>query len=170
MYNLDAEFKMQNDGTIDVGPRTSLFTGHEDSEPTGMIVRRLSGLDAGVKGYSGADLKTEFNAEDFVSRVELIASQYGKEINLGQADAKDIPYKDLHGNELERIQILSENEVPDSMRDIRAEAYLNEYNKVQKTLSVGLEDYDLSGDIGVGDVIFVFDPEVGFEDTQLTQH
>lgn len=163
---LDAEFKIQNDGTIDVGPRTSLFTGHEDSEPTGMIVRRLSGLDAGVKGYSGADLKTEFNAEDFVSRVELIASQYGKEINLGQADAKDIPYKDLHGNELERIQILSENEVPDSMRNIRAEAYLNEYNKVQKTLSVGLEDYDLSGDIGVGDVIFVFDPEVGFEDTQ----
>ena len=164
--SLDAEFKMQNDGTIDVGPRTSLFTGHEDSEPTGMIVRRLSGLDAGVKGYSGADLKTEFNAEDFVSRVELIASNYGKEINLGQADAKDIPYKDLHGNELERIQILSENEVPDSMRNIRAEAYLNEYNKVQRTLSVGLEDYDLSGDIGVGDVIFVFDPEVGFEDTQ----
>ena len=164
--SLDAEFKMQNDGTIDVGPRTSLFTGHEDSEPTGMIVRRLSGLDAGVKGYSGADLKTEFNAEDFVSRVELIASNYGKEINLGQADAKDNPYKDLHGNELERIQILSENEVPDSMRNIRAEAYLNEYNKVQRTLSVGLEDYDLSGDIGVGDVIFVFDPEVGFEDTQ----
>jgi hypothetical protein len=164
--SLDAEFKMQNNGTIDVGPRTSLFTGHEDSEPTGMIVRRLSGLDAGVKGYSGADLKTEFNAEDFVSRVELIASNYGKEINLGQADAKDIPYKDLHGNELERIQILSENEVPDSMRNIRAEAYLNEYNKVQRTLSVGLEDYDLSGDIGVGDVIFVFDPEVGFEDTQ----
>ena len=164
--SLDAEFKMQNDGTIDVGPRTSLFTGHEDSEPTGMIVRRLSGLDAGVKGYSGADLKTEFNAEDFVSRVELIASNYGKEINLGQADAKDIPYKDLHGNELERIQILSENEVPDSLRNIRAEAYLNEYNKVQRTLSVGLEDYDLSGDIGVGDVIFVFDPEVGFEDTQ----
>jgi len=163
---LDAEFKMQNDGTIDVGPRTSLFTGHEDSEPTGMIVRRLSGLDAGVKGYSGADLKTEFNAEDFVSRVELIASNYGKEINLGQADEKDNPYKDLHGNELERIQILSENEVPDSMRNIRAEAYLNEYNKVQRTLSVGLEDYDLSGDIGVGDVIFVFDPEVGFEDTQ----
>ena len=164
--SLDAEFKMQNDGTIDVGPRTSLFTGHEDSEPTGMIVRRLSGLDAGVKGYSGADLKTEFSAEDFVSRVELIASNYGKEINLGQADAKDNPYKDLHGNELERIQILSENEVPDSMRNIRAEAYLNEYNKVQRTLSVGLEDYDLSGDIGVGDVIFVFDPEVGFEDTQ----
>ena len=52
------------------------------------------------------------------------------------------------------------------MRNIRAEAYLNEYNKVQRTLSVGLEDYDLSGDIGVGDVIFVFDPEVGFEDTQ----
>ena len=108
--SLDAEFKMNNDGTIDVGPRTSLFTGHEDSEPTGMIVRRLSGLDAGVKGYSGADLTTEFNAEDFVSRVELIASNYGKEINLGQADAKDIPYKDLHGNELERIQILSEND------------------------------------------------------------
>ena len=52
------------------------------------------------------------------------------------------------------------------MRDIKAEAYLNEYNKVQKTLTVGLEDYDLSGDIGVGDIIYVYDPEVGFEDTQ----
>ena len=51
------------------------------------------------------------------------------------------------------------------MRDIRAEAYLNEFNKVQKTLNVGLENYDVSGDIETGDVIFVYDPDVGFEDT-----
>ncbi len=162
---LDAEFKIQNDGTIDVGPATSLFTGHGNSTPTGIIVRRLSGPDPEITGYSGIDLTTEFNAEDFVSRVELIASNYGAEINLGQADEKDIPYKDLHGNALERIQILSENDIPDSMRDIRAEAYLNEYNKIQKTLNVGLENYDVSGDIETGDVIYVYDPDVGFEDT-----
>ena len=28
---VDAEFKIQNDGTIDVGPSTSLFTGHENN-------------------------------------------------------------------------------------------------------------------------------------------
>jgi hypothetical protein len=162
---LDAEFKMQNDGTIDVGPRSSLFTGHDDSTPEGMIVRRLSGSDPNIKGYSGIDLSTEFNAEDYVSRVELTASQVGSTINLGQADAKDVPYKDLHGQTLERIQILAENDIPDTMRDIRAEAYLNEYNKIQKTLNVGLEDYDISGDIDVGDIIYVYDPEVGFEDT-----
>ena len=162
---LDAEFKIQNDGTIDVGPSSSLFTGHGNSTPTGIIVRRLSGPDPEITGYSGIDLTTEFNAEDFVSRVELIASNYGAEINLGQADEKNNPYKDLHGNELERIQILSENDIPDSMRDIRAEAYLNEYNKIQKTLNVGLENYDVSGDIVTGDVIFVYDPDVGFEDT-----
>ena len=162
---LDAEFKIQNDGTVDVGPPTSLFTGHGNSTPTGIIVRRLSGPDPEITGYSGIDLTTEFNAEDFVSRVELIASNYGAEINLGQADEKDVPYKDLHGNALERIQILSENDIPDSMRDIRAEAYLNEYNKIQKTLNVGLENYDVSGDIETGDVIYVYDPDVGFEDT-----
>jgi len=162
---LDAEFKMQNDGTIDVGPRSALFTGHENSTPEGMIVRRLSGSDPNIKGYSGVDLSTEFNAEDYVSRVELTASQVGSTINLGQADAKDVPYKDLFGNELERIQILAENDIPDTMRDIRAEAYLNEYNKIQKTLNVGLEDYDISGDIDVGDIIYVYDPDVGFEDT-----
>ena len=63
-------------------------------------------------GSVGFDLTTEFNAEDYVSRVELIANGNGKEINLGQADAKNIPYKDLFGNPLERIQILSENEIP----------------------------------------------------------
>jgi hypothetical protein len=162
---LGAEFKMNNDGTIDVGPPSALFTGHENDTPEGMIVRDLSGADPQIKGYSGIDLSTEFNAEDYVSRVELIASNYGVEINLGQADAKSVPYKDLFGNTLERIQILSENDVPDSLRDIRAEAYLNEYNKIQKTLNVGLEDYDVSGDIGVGDIIFVWDPDVGFEDT-----
>ena len=165
--SLDAEFKMNNDGTIDVGPRSSLFTGHESSTPQGMIVRRLSGPDPNITGYSGVDLSTEFNAEDYVSRVELTASQVGAEINLGQADAKDVPYKDLFGNTLERIQILAENDIPDSMRDIRAEAYLNEYNKIQKTLNVGLEDYDISGDIGVGDIIYVYDPDVGFEDTSV---
>jgi len=162
---LGAEFKINNDGTLDVGPASALFTGHENNTPQGMIVRDLSGSDPTIKGYSGIDLSTEFNAEDYVSRVELIASQYGKEINLGQADAKSVPYKDLHGQTLERIQILSENDVPDSLRDVRAEAYLNEYNKIQKTLNVGLEDYDVSGDIGVGDIIFVYDPDVGFEDT-----
>ena len=161
-----AEFKIQNDGTLDVGPASSLFSGHENQTPEGMIVRDLSGPDPTITGYSGIDLSTEFNAEDFVSRVELIASNYGAEINLGQADAKNVPHKDLHGNTLERIQILSENDVPDSMRDIRAEAYLNEYNKVQKTLSVGLENYDVTGDIGVGDIIYVYDPDIGFEDTQ----
>ena len=163
--SVDAEFKMQNDGTIDVGPPSSIFTGHENQTPTGIIVRRLSGPDPEITGYSGIDLTTEFNAEDYVSRVELIASNYGAEINLGQADAKSVPYKDLHGNTLERIQILSENDIPESMRDIRAEAYLNEYNKIQKTLNVGLENYDVSGDIGTGDVIYVYDPDVGFEDT-----
>ena len=162
---IGAEFKMNNDGTIDVGPPEALFTGHENNTPQGMIVRDMSGADPSIQGYSGIDLSTEFNAEDYVSRVELIASNYGLEINLGQADAKSVPYKDLFGNELERIQILSENDVPDSLRDIRAEAYLNEYNKIQKTLNVGLEDYDVSGDIGVGDIIFVWDPDVGFEDT-----
>ena len=82
---------MNNDGTIDVGPPSALFTGHESSQPTGIIVRRLSGPDPEITGYSGIDLTTEFNAEDYVSRVELIASNYGVEINLGQADAKDIP-------------------------------------------------------------------------------
>lgn len=161
---VNAEFKMNNNGTIDVGPPSSLFTGHKNQTPTGIIVRRLSGPDPEITGYSGVDLTTEFNAEDFVSRIELIASNYGAEINLGQADAKDIPYKDLHGNTLERIQILSENDIPESMRDIRAEAYLNEYNKIQKTLNVGLENYDVAGDITTGDIIYVYDPDVGFED------
>ena len=163
---LGAEFKINNNGTLDVGPASSLFTGHEDNEPQGIIVRRLSGQDPSIKGYDGFDLTTEFNAEDYVSRVELIANGNGKEINLGQADAKNIPYKDLFGNPLERIQILAENEIPDNLRDVRAEAYLNEYNKIDKTLNVGLSDYDISGDISVGDVIYVYDPEVGFEDTQ----
>jgi len=161
----DAEFKINNDGTLDVGPPTALFSGHETDTPEGMIVRDMSGADPSITGYSGVDLSTEFDAEDFVSRVELTVNQYGNEINLGQADAKDVPYKDLFGNELERIQILAENDIPTSLRNVRAEAYLNEYNKIQKTLSVGLEDYDISGDIGTGDIIFVWDPDVGFEDT-----
>jgi hypothetical protein len=161
----DAEFKINNDGTLDVGPPTALFSGHETDTPEGMIVRDMSGADPSITGYSGVDLSTEFDAEDYVSRVELTVNQYGNEINLGQADAKDVPYKDLFGNELERIQILAENDIPTSLRNVRAEAYLNEYNKIQKTLSVGLEDYDISGDIGTGDIIYVWDPDVGFEDT-----
>ena len=163
---LGSEFRMNNNGTLDVGPASSIFTGHENNEPEAIIVRRLSGQDPEIKGYEGYDLTTEFNAEDYVSRIELIASNYGKEVNLGQADQKDIPYKDLFGNPLERIQLISENEIPESMRDIRAEAYLNEYNKIDRTLNVGLVDYDISGDINVGDIIYVYDPEVGFEDTQ----
>ena len=43
---------------------------------------------------------------------------------------------------------------------------MNELNLVKKQLNVSLDEYDIAGDFVVGDKIFIFDPDIGFVDTE----
>lgn len=162
---LDVEFKIDTQGFLSAGPKENLFTGHT-TDPTAIIVRDGEGQDPNIDGIATTSLIAQFNAAEFVSKVELIASKHGKEANIGSASASSVPYKDLFGSDLKRIQYVSDPGTQATSQTQRASAYLNELNLVKKTLNVSLEEYDIDGDFEVGDKVFIFDPDIGFMDTE----
>lgn len=167
MSILDTEFRVNHNGTIDAGPRENLFVGHGDNDPNAIIVRDSSGEDPGIIGLNPDALTTQFEAEDWVAGVEYLVDSGvdGQKIDTIERFLTDIPYYDLHGNKLMRVAYVTETDTNTNMANKRAEAYLDEFTRVKKSLSLSLEYYDIKGDFEVGDNIFVYDPEVGFVDT-----
>ena len=163
--DLDVEFKVDNKGYLSAGPIASLFNGH-DNTPTAIIFRGASGEDPNIDGIATTSLIAQYDASEFVSSVELVASKYGAEANVGSASASSNPYKDLFGDTLSRVQYISDTSTEGGKKDDRATKYLNELNTLKKTLNVSLEEYDIAGDFSVGDKIFIFDPDIGFVDTE----
>jgi|TARA_B100000902_G_scaffold47553_1_gene54774 hypothetical protein len=162
--DLGVEFKISTSGYLDAGPVGTIFSGHS-SDPTSIIVRDASGKDPNIDGVATTSLLAQYDASEFVSQVELIASKYGAEANIGNATASSIPYKDIFGSDLKRVQYISDPQTQGTSKATRASAYLNELNTIKKTLNVSLEEYDISGDFVVGDKIFIYDPDIGFVDT-----
>ena len=160
-----AEFKISTTGLLSAGPSSSLFAGH-GTDPTSIIVRNQSGEDPNITGLTTTSLVAQYDASEFVNKVELVASKYGFEANYGQATASSNPYKDIFGNALKRTQYISDPQTPATSKTTRATAYLNELNEIKKTLNVSLEEYDIAGDFSVGDKIFIHDPDIGFVDTE----
>tara|TARA_B100001250_G_scaffold148226_1_gene127006 strand:+ start:24509 stop:28219 length:3711 start_codon:yes stop_codon:yes gene_type:complete len=159
-----AEFKISTTGYLSAGPSGSIFSGHT-SNPTTIIVRNQTGEDPNITGLSTTSLVAQYDASEFVSKVELVASKFGFEANYGAASASSNPYKDLFGSALKRTQYITDPQTPATSKNTRATAYLNELNELKKTLNVSLTEYDIAGDFNVGDKIFIYDPDIGFVDT-----
>ena len=161
--HFDCEFFVDNQGFLFAGRPEDLFSGH-DSDPTAIIIRQGQGEDPNIEGFIPAGITTGFNAEEFISKVELIPTQASKQVSMATATESSNPYKDLFNNSLKRIQVVKDASATQSNFQARANKALNEYNRLKKTVNVSLQGYDISGSFKVGDKIFIYDPEVGFED------
>ena len=165
---LDTEYRVNTDGTLDAGLKEVLFEGHGTNEPPAIIVRDVSGEDPSISGLTPEQITAQFDAEDYVSGVELLTQAQGSSQQADHAEAFDenTPYRDLFGAKLERVQFVGESDIPNVQRQDRAQAYLTEFKKIKKTLNLSLEAYEIQGDFKVGDMIYVYDPEIRFEDTE----
>jgi len=156
----DAEYKIKPNGEIDVGSASNLFT----TTPTTVIVRNQGGDDPNITGVQISQLKSEFNAEDYVSEVRLLGENAGFNVTEGLATQSSIPYKDLFGNELKRTALVSETNIPDNQKDVRATATLDEFNRTKQTIRLVTEIYDINGEYNTGDYVYVYDPDIDFVD------
>ena len=165
---LNVEYRVNPNATIDAGPQANLFQGVGTAEPNSIIVKTAYGQDPEFEGVVPQGLRTEFDASDWVSRVDFTgevgffdtATDVAGEANLGSN-----PYKDLHGNALKRVALVQEPDVPEANLNTKATTMLNELSRIKKVLNLDLEQYEVSGDMQVGDYIYAFDPDVGFKDT-----
>ena len=165
---LDTEYRVNMNGTLDAGPAANLFEGVGTATPKSIVVKSAYGQDPEMEGVVPQGLRTEFDAMDWVSRVDFTGEVgfFDTATDVaGEANISSNPYKDLHGNALKRVGLVQEPDVPEALLNSRAQTILNELSRVKKVLNLDLEQYEVSGDMKVGDFIFAFDPEIGFIDT-----
>lgn len=156
-----ADWKVRNNGTLDAGLESDLFT----VIPKAAIRRKNAGDDMFMKSFQGK-LATDEDLNDFSTRVLLLAS--GTEGSTVTATA-DInpglnPYLDLHGNVVKMTRIVSESETDATNAPARAQLQLNRFSGPRQALTMSTSRYDLKGDVQVGDYLWAYDPEAGVYD------
>lgn len=165
---LNTEYRVNPDGTLDAGPSANLFVGVGTNEPTSVVVKTGYGEDPEYEGVTPSGLRSEFDATDWVSRVDFTGEvgYFSTATDVaGEANLASIPYKDLHGNNLTRVGLVQEPDAPEDHLNTRAQTMLNELSRVKKILNLDLTQYEVSGDMKVGDYVYAFDPDIGFVDT-----
>lgn len=165
---LNTEFRVNMNGSLDAGPAANLFEGVGTAQPKSIVVKSAYGQDPEMEGVVPQGLKTEFDAMDWVSRIDFIGEVGYFDVATdvaGEANLSSIPYKDLHGNALKRVGLVQEPAVPEHLLNSRAQTILNELSRIKKVLNLDLEQYEVSGDMKVGDFIYAFDPDIGFVDS-----
>lgn len=158
----ETAWRINGNATVDAGLESDLFT----VVPEAAVVRRGAGVDMFMKALSGA-MSTEFDMRDFTTRTVLLAN--GSEAATVTATA-DIagglnPYKDLFGNAVTLTRFVSESDTDATNAPARAQLQQNRFSDMKRAITLNSTDYDVKGDVAVGDYVWVFDPDVGVVDT-----
>lgn len=155
-----AEWRVNNNGTLDAGTISQLYV----TDPRAIVLRRQKGADLKQRALPGR-LEMGRDAEDFTTRVVLLAEGEGNQIATGDADIGVNPYNDIHGNDVKMVRLVSESDTTATNADARALILLNHFSAERASVSLSTSTYDIKGDVKVGDYVNVWDPDVGFYDT-----
>lgn len=158
---LGAEYRVNGDASLDAGLEADLFVVN----PKAAIVRRQAGVDLTLRAFQG-DIKTERDVEDFTTRVVLIAENDGDAFVTATADIDPglNPFLDIHGNPVKMTRVASESTTETANADARAQLMLNKFSGSRDAISLSTSEFDVKGDVAVGDYVWVFDPDLGVQD------
>lgn len=158
---LECAWRINGNASVDAGLESDLFT----IIPEAALVRKGAGVDMFLKAFPG-EMKTEIDMKDFTTRTVLLAS--GSEaatvtaaVNIAGALN---PYKDLFGNPLKLTRFISESDTDATNATARAQLQQNRFSDAKRAITLGTNDYDVKGDVAVGDYLWVFDPDIGVAD------
>lgn len=159
---LECAWRINGDGSVDAGLESDLFT----VVPEAALVRNeRAGKDMFLTAFPGV-LATEQDLNDFTTRTVLLANGSEGSVVTATADINPTknPYKDLFGNAVKLTRMISESETDPTNAPARAQLQLNRFSDTRNAITLSTEDYDLKGDVAVGDYLWVFDPEIGVVD------
>lgn len=159
---LGGEWRINGDGTVDAGEEQDLFRVVPKA-----ILAPKSGYQSDMFLESiGGEASTDQSLEEFTTRTLLLAS--GSEAATVTATADINPalnvWKDLFGNPVKIVRMISESETDASNAEARAQLQLNRFSGTSDSLKCSTEKYDLKGSVVVGDYIHAFSPEEGVYD------
>jgi hypothetical protein len=158
---LECAWRINGNASVDAGLESDLFT----VIPEAALVRKGPGQDMFLKALNGT-MSTEIDLSDFTTRAVLLANGAEAATVTATADIAPVknPYKDLFGNALKLTRFISESDTDATNAPARAQLQLNRFSDAKRAISLSSNDYDLKGDVAVGDYLWVFDPDIGVVD------
>lgn len=153
---LGADWKVLGTGHLHIGPQGSLFV----TNPKTLVVRRDQGIDLAIRAFQG-NLATDQSILDFTTRVVLLASDDNGSVATADADINPglNPYKDVHGTFVHMTRLVGESTTDFTNASARAQLQLNRFTGTSDALTLSTQDYDVKGDVSIGDYLWVYDPE-----------
>ena len=159
-----AEWRVNNNCTLDFGPVASLY----QTTPTVAIVSRNPGIDMTVRGLNGVASLVE-DVKDYTTRAVVLTGGQGQTIAVGVANSSDVgasnPYTDFFGNSVKMTRMISASSVSSFNANSSAQAALIPYTTPADQVRLSSDDYDIKGNLNVGDYVWLYDPDAGFVDT-----
>lgn len=156
-----ADWRVNGNATLDAGRESDLFR----TIPKTIVARKQQGVDMSLRAYMGDD-KTTQDVEDFSTRVLLLAMGTEASTVTATADINPAlnPYKDLHGNTVKLTRMVSESTTDATNAPARAQLQLNRFTGTNDALDLSTDEYDIKGDLVVGDYLWVYDDKLDLID------
>lgn len=159
------EWRVTNDGKLDANYVSNMY----QTTPRALLVRKDSGRDLNTVMYRGR-MDLDRNADDYTTRVVILAEGEGSSIATGSANTGVVPYKDIHGNTVKMTRLSSESETSAANANTRAQLMLNRFQTPTASVQLSAAAYDIKSDFVVGDYIDVYDAANGFVDSNRERY
>lgn len=155
-----AEWRVTNTGTLDAGLVADLYV----TSPRAILVAKDDSSDLRFRSLPGTATMERAN-DSYTTRVVVLGEGEGETIQVGTANQPAVPYNDLHGNDVKITRIISESYTSPANVDDRAAILLDQYGAPQQpNVNLSTSHYDMKGTVSVGDYIYIYNPDAGFED------
>lgn len=155
------EWRVNGDATLDAGRAADLY----GPTPTAAVVRRHVGADMALRALPGTAQVTE-DVQDYATEVILLGQGSGLAISSAVASltSGQIPYKDLFGNTVSIKRTVSQSSTNQANSLVQAQLALNQYANPRDAVQVSTDQFDIEGDVSVGNWVWVHDPDSSLVD------
>lgn len=140
--------------TLDVAAYSTLY----GSTPTVVISRSTSGRDLGYTSVQGV-VDSAVDVADYASRVVVLGS------SARGASGSSSPYAGPENVAVKATRVISAPDIPTGSEGAAATSYVALFNSPRREVRLSTAHFDVSGDIGVGELVYVYDPDTGIVDT-----
>lgn len=140
--------------SLDVASYTTLY----GATPTVVISRSTSGRDLGYTSVQGR-IDSALDVSDYASRVVVLGS------SARAASGSSSPYTGPENVAVKATRVISAPDIPTGSESAAAATYVALFNSLRREVRLSTAHFDVSGDIGVGSLVYLFDPETGIVDS-----
>lgn len=162
-----AEYRVNNNGTIDSGRVDQLY--RTEDNPRCLVVRKTVGFDLSDTAFRtrpSLNMDSQVDAADWVGELYLMSSGDfaggDQDVIIGSANLGDLlrinDYRTLFGDADPTGIVVADPQTKVDEANAKAQELLTAQSEINRTVTLDLNEFDISDDFEVGDTVWVYDP------------